>query len=54
MTNSMRTKVKHNKELVYGTGNVLGVWRRLKGLLVGKGPKDPVAWQRRMRRDRVR
>lgn len=45
------TKTK-KRELLHSTSAVLRRWRKLRGRLRGRGPKDPIAWQRRVRHDR--
>jgi hypothetical protein len=42
-----RTKLQNTQQ-------ALRYLRKLKGLFLNKGPKDPVAWQRAQRRDRLK
>lgn len=58
MATKTKAKIKRKQrpltwaEMLYGKEEVERRWKRAQGLLKGRIPKDPVAWQRKMRRDR--
>jgi hypothetical protein len=49
---SSRTRLQ-KKAGLYSKQEIDKRWKKIRGLLRGRGPKNPVAWQRQMRKDRT-
>lgn len=52
-TQHMATQTKVQKNIKVSNGiQAIEIWRKLRGILLQKGPKNATAWQRRGRKDR--